>query len=72
MKAIDEAKVKAITQELKGKAKMLVQLMLNATSDDTREALVEDMVDIERIIVYLNELEDIPDDAWILNVRGDE
>ena len=71
MKAIDEQKVKAIITELQGKSKMVMHHMLNATSDDTREALVEDMVDIERIIVYLNELEDIPDDAWTLKV-GEE
>ena len=71
MKAIDEAKVKAIITELKGKSKILLKLMLSATSDDTREALVEDMADIQKLIVYLEELPDVPAEAWALEV-GEE
>lgn len=71
MKAIDEAKVKEIVRELKGKSRLLLKLLVSAKSDDVREALVEDMVDIERIVLCLSQLENIPDDSWTLGIGRD-
>ena len=72
MKAIDEAKVKKIVQELKGKQNILGAMLSRQRSDDERASLYEDMTDIDKLIKTLEGLKDVPDDAWTLALGGDD